>query len=225
MYQSPRQFPYAPQRYAIGVASTASLLGQVLGITGAGFIITAGASYLFQSAPYAIALPAMIVGFVLLMAINGTRANGALSLLLFYLFAACEGVGIAPIVGSYVRGVGPDVVVEAAATTGLGMLLLGGAAWLSSFDFRRLQNLAFGLLIGLMLVGLIQLFVHFVHPQVYAWATLGVFTILTLVDFARIRAGGDGLTPVQMAVQIYLDGINIFLALLRIFGLRSSRDE
>jgi modulator of FtsH protease len=60
---------------------------------------------------------------------------------------------------------------------------------------------------------------------VYAWATLGVFTILTLVDFARIRAGGDGLTPVQMAVQIYLDGINIFLALLRIFGLRSSRDE
>ena len=45
---------------------------------------------------------------------------------------------------------------------------------------------------------------------------------LVLIDFARLRAGGDGLTPVQMATSIYLDAINIFLALLQIFGGRRS---
>ena len=45
-----------------------------------------------------------------------------------------------------------------------------------------------------------------------------------LIDFARLKAGGDGLTPVQMAVSIYLDAINIFLALLQIFGGRRSNN-
>ena len=38
------------------------------------------------------------------------------------------------------------------------------------------------------------------------------------VDFARLRAGGDGLSPVMMATSIYLDAINIFLALCRSSG-------
>jgi modulator of FtsH protease len=220
-YQRPPAGPFGGVGTSI---PTTALLGQVLGITGAGFVITAVASYFCQGVPYGAALIAMLVGFGLLIAINATRANGALSLLLFYLFAACEGVGIAPVINAYVRGIGSDVVVEAAATTGLGMLILGAVAWISSFDFRRLSGIAFGLLLGLVVVGLISLFVAFIHPEVYAWATLAVFTLLTLVDFARIKAGGDGLTPVQMAMQIYLDGINIFLALLRIFGLRSRSD-
>ena len=48
-----------------------------------------------------------------------------------------------------------------------------------------------------------------------------MFTLLTLVDFSRIRAGGDGHTAVELALSIYLDAINIFIALLRIFGSRS----
>ena len=54
--------------------------------------------------------------------------------------------------------------------------------------------------------------------------TLVIFTGLVLIDFARLRAGGDGLTPVLMATSIYLDAINIFLALLQIFGGRRSSD-
>ena len=47
-----------------------------------------------------------------------------------------------------------------------------------------------------------------------------MFTLLVLVDFARIRAGGSGQTAIQLATSIYLDAINIFLALLSIFGGR-----
>jgi len=62
--------------------------------------------------------------------------------------------------------------------------------------------------------------VHFIQPVTYSWIVLVIFAGLVLVDFARIRAGGDGLNPVQMSVQIYLDAINIFLLLLSIFGGR-----
>jgi modulator of FtsH protease len=76
----------------------------------------------------------------------------------------------------------------------------------------------------LVLVGVVSAFTHWIHPTVYSWLTLVIFSGLVLIDFARIRAGGDGFTPVQLAVQIYLDAINIFLALLQIFGGRRSND-
>jgi len=213
MYRSSPQGPVA-------AVSTSSLLGQVLGITGVGFLITAAAAYFFQGVPYGASLIAMLVGFGFLIAINATRANESLSLLMFYLFALCEGIGIAPVINAYVRTIGPDVVVNAAATTGLGMLTLACVVFMTSIDFRRLQGVAFIALIGLVLIGFISLFVRFLHPETYAWLTLVVFTMLVLVDFARIRSGGQGLTAVQLATSIYLDAINIFLALLQIFGGR-----
>ena len=79
-------------------------------------------------------------------------------------------------------------------------------------------------LYGLIVVGVISIFVKFIHPETYAWLTLVIFSGLVLIDFARLRAGGDGLGPVLMATSIYLDAINIFLALLQIFGGRRSSD-
>jgi modulator of FtsH protease len=218
-YQQPRFGPVA------GV-STSSLLGQVLGITGAGFLITAASAYVTQALalPAGLSLIAMLVGFGFLIAISATRRNPALSMLMFYLFTLCEGVGIGPVIGTYARLDGSGVVVDAASTTGLGMLTLASIVYLTSFDYRRLSGIAFGALIALVLVGLISAFTHFLHPGVYAWGTLAVFTLLVLVDFARIRAGGGGATAIELATSIYLDAINIFLAILQILGMRSRDD-
>jgi len=201
-----------------------SLLAQVLGITALGLCVTAFAAWLFQDLAPGIGLVAMIVGFILLISINATRNNEALSLLLFYAFTFCEGVGIAPVIGQYVRAFGPDVVVNAALTTGLGMFALAAIVYATGLDLRRFQGIFMIALIGLVVVGIVSLFVRFIHPETYAWLTLVIFSGLVLVDFARLRAGGDGLTAVQMATSIYLDAINIFLALLQIFGGRRSSD-
>lgn len=222
MYQRPR-YQQRPTVQARAI-NAPSLLGQVLGITAVGFLITALAAYFFPATARGTGLIAMLVGFGLLIAINATRNNAALSLLLFYAFTFAEGIGIAPVIASYIRIDGPGVVVDAAMTTGFGMLILGAVAFTFSIDWRRFQGIAFGAVLALVIVGLLSAFFHFLHPGVYAWLTLGVFTLLTLVDFSRIRAGGDSFTPVQLAVQIYLDGINIFLAFLQLFGNRNSRD-
>jgi len=218
MYQSQRS-PYSST-----TSTTASLLGQVLGITAAGFLVTAVTSYVAAGLPHGIGLVAMLIGFGFLIGISAARRNPALSLLLFYAFAACEGVGIGPVIANYTRVNGSGVVVDAASTTGLGMAVLAALVYLTSFDYRKLSGIAFGALIGLVIVGLIAAFTHFLHPGIYAWATLAVFTLLVLVDFGRIRAGGDGATAIELATSIYLDAINIFLALLSIFGGRSRDD-
>ena len=215
-FQSPPR-PYG----AAPLLSVQSLLGQVLGITAIGLLITALGAYFFQGVSYGIGLGALIVGFLFLIGINATRANPALSLGLFYAFTLLEGIGLAPTIHNYVANFGPDIVVQAAATTGLGMLALACIVYATGLDLRRFQGYVFLALIGLILVGIVSAFTHWVHPSTYAWLTLVIFTALTLIDFARIRAGGDGYTPVQLATQIYLDAINIFLAILQLFGRRS----
>jgi modulator of FtsH protease len=219
---NPRYSGYAPMTGS--TVSSSALLGQVLGITGVGFVITAISAYLFRGVAPAVGLIAFFVGLGMLFIMSAARRNPQVALLWFYAFTFVEGVGLAPTIMRYVNIAGPEVVVNAAATTGFGMLVLGGVAYTFSIDWRRFQGLAFGALILLVLVGIASAFFHFLQPGAYAWATLGIFTLLTLVDFSRIRAGGDGLTAVDLAVSIYLDMINIFLALLQLFGMRSRDD-
>ncbi len=211
-------YQYRQPRPLAGAVPTNALLGQVLGITGAGFLITAVTGFLTQGFPYGASLVATLVGFGFLIAISATRANPGLSMLMFYAFTGCEGIGLGPLIGNYVRLDGSAVVVNAAATTGMGMLALGALAFLTSFDYRRLSGVAFGALVALLLVGIVSAFTHFIAPQAYSWLTLAVFTLLVLVDFARIRAGGAGATAIELATSIYLDAINIFVALLSLFG-------
>jgi modulator of FtsH protease len=209
-----------------GAVSTAGLLGAVLGITGIGFAITAFFAYVGEvmNVPRGVGFIAMIVGFVLLFVMQAARRNQRTALMLFYAFTALWGIGLAPTIGAYVAALGPGVVVDAAATTALGMTCLGLIAYTFSFDWRRLSSIAFGALIALIIIGLVSIFFHFIQPATYDWLVLGVFTLLTLVDFSRIRAGGGGLTAVDLAISIYLDGINIFLALLELLGIRRSND-
>ncbi len=203
---------------------THSLLAQVLGITALGLCVTALAAWLFQDLPPGIGLVAMIAGLILLFSIYGVRRNETLSLVLFYAFTFCEGIGIAPVIGQYVRAFGPDVVVNAALTTGLGMFALAAIVYATGLDLRRFQGIFLVALLGLIVLGIVSIFVRFLHPEVYAWLTLVIFSGLVLIDFARLRAGGDGLTPVLMATSIYLDTVNIFLALLQVFGGRRASD-
>ncbi|HEV3155913.1 MAG TPA: Bax inhibitor-1 family protein [Candidatus Baltobacteraceae bacterium] len=216
----------SPRFQIAGTTSTQTLLGQVLGITAAGFLVTAAASYLtigLALPPFA-SMISLLVGFGFLLAVSWTRANPATSMLMFYLFTACEGIGLGPVIGMYANTLGTGVVVNAALTTGMGMGVLASMVFLTSFDYRKLSGIAFGALVALVLLGIISMFTRVIHPELYAWLTLAVFTLLVLVDFARIRAGGQGATAIELATSIYLDAINIFLALLELAGARRSRD-
>ena len=159
--RSPYGRQYAPQAAGSGV----NLLGQVLGITGVGFLITAVAAYLFRDVSYGVALIAMFGGLAIIFVMNAVRESPQVALLWFYAFTFLEGIGLAPVIAHYARTLGPDVVVNAAGTTGFGMLVLGGVAFVFSVDWRRFSGIALGLLVALLVVGVISIFTHWVHPD------------------------------------------------------------
>ncbi len=162
----------------------------------------------------------IIASFGLIFAIRATRATPALSFSLFLLLAVVMGFEISPWIRMLLGSGQSGVVFNAAITTGVGMGVLGIGAQFLHFNYRRVAGIAGAALLALVLAGVLSMFFHFIQPTVYSYFTLAIFSVLIVVDFMRIRAGGDGMTPVELALGIYLDGLNVFLALTRIFGGR-----
>jgi FtsH-binding integral membrane protein len=201
--------------------ATASLLSKVLWITTVGFLFTAFGAYLapaLMGGGSSIGL--FILTFGLIFAINfATKRSPTLALVLFYVFTLLMGVEVGPLIKAYLHVPGGEAVVfQAALTTAAGMFVMGIVAQFARFDYRKVYSYVFVALIALVVLGVLSMFVHFISPGLYAWATLAIFSVLLLIDFMRLKDGALGLSPVQMALSIYLDALNIFIALLQIFG-------
>jgi len=201
---------------------TASLLAKVLAITACGFFVTA---FGVATAPAWGTLPGMLVVFGLIFAISFARKQSAmLGLGLFLALAYFMGWEIGPLIHRYMRAFGSALVFQAALTTGFGMAALGCISYLFQINYRKIAGIGFAALLVLILLGIASMFLHFLTPDTYSWLTLGIFALLTVGDFARIRAGGDGQSAVSLSLSIYLDAINIFLAILQLLGARRSED-
>ena len=196
--------------------STAGLLAKVLGITSLGFFITA---FGVATAPVWATLPGFIAVIALVFAITlSKKASPTLALGLFLALTYFMGWEIGPLLQRYIHTLGIGIVFQAAATTGVGMGCMGIVAYLFQINYRLILGIGTALLFGLILIGLVSMFFHFLTPNTYSWLTLGVFTLLTIGDFARIRAGGDGASAVVLSLSIYLDAVNIFLAILQLLS-------
>lgn len=220
MYAQPtNQFPRVID---VPREGTAPLLAKVLGITALGFFVTA---FGVATAPLWSMMPGLIAVLVLIFAINGARRRSeGVALGLFLALAYFMGWEIAPIIHMYVRSFGTGLVFNAALTTGMGMTAMACVAYLFHINYRKLSGIAGAALLALIIVGIASMFFHFMAPTTHSWLALGIFTLLTVADFARIRAGGDGMSATQLSVGIYLDAINIFLILMQLMGGGRRRD-
>lgn len=206
--------------------ATASLLSKVLWITTVGFLFTAFGAYIAPEAS-GFSFGIVILSFVLLFAIRwAAQRSPALGLAMFYLFTVVMGVEVGPLIKMYLHlANGQQVVFDAAMTTALGMAVMAMVAQIARFNYQKVGNYAAAALLGLIIVGFISIFFHFLSPGVYAWAGLAIFSVLLLVDFMRLRDSPANSTPVFMALSIYLDALNIFLFLLQIFGNGGGRRD
>jgi modulator of FtsH protease len=197
---------------------TASLLSKVLAITSFGFLVTAVG---VATAPPWSTLPGLIAVFALIFGVRFARKSSpALALGLFLALTYFMGWEIGPFIQRYIHNFGTGLVFNAAATTGAGMAVMGCIAYLFQINYRRIAGIGFAALLLLIVAGIASMFFHFLSPYTYSWLTLGIFSLLTVGDFARIRAGGDGQSAVSLSLSIYLDAINIFLAVLQLVGGR-----
>ena len=224
--------PYSPSE--LGVRPTVQLSNQLLAGAfmwmGAGLLLTAGVSALVltNATLYRIAaelyLPIAIGTFVLAIAIQGviSRISATTALGLFFVYAAAIGLTVGIIVSLYT-----ETSVASAFLSAAGMF--GAAAVYGRTTQRSLLGIGpmLGMgVIGIIVASLVNLFLGSgVIGLIIAIIGVVLFTVLTAYTVQRIGAGDyAALTgsvekgSVLAALHLYINFINIFLFLLRIFG-------
>jgi FtsH-binding integral membrane protein len=120
---------------------------------------------------------------------------------------------------AYYTTTSPAAVWEAAGATGLFILGLGAIGYTTRRDLSALGRISFFALIGLIIFGIVLIFVHIpAANMLYSILGLVIFAGLTLFDFQRLRRTKDLAAAPLIAASIFLDALNVFLFFLRIFG-------
>ena len=225
---------FGPAPSQLGVRPATALAQQLLthafGWMFAGLLLTAGVAAVVQGSEtlttfaYRNFLLLFIGQLAVVVVISGAiqRINATVALGLFFLYAATLGLSVGLIVQAYTTGSVTVAFLSASA-------MFGAAAVYGATTKRSLASLGgilFMGLIGIIVASVLNLFLH--STQV-SWiiSIVGVvlFTALTAYDVQRIQRGDFAAWAGTMekgavigAFHLYLDFINLFFALLRIFG-------
>jgi FtsH-binding integral membrane protein len=204
-----------------------TLVGQVMALLAFSMLFTAGGAVVGRALGPASVILSIVGSIGCLIALYFTRTKPTINLGLFYAFSVFEGMALGLILESYFgRGMGA-VVRNAAFTTGGLVVLLGGYAWTTKRGLSGMANYLFAGLLAVIVAGLVGFFVQStLFQMVLSAVTAVLFSGWVMYDLQRLKqAQGDQSTAVWLAVSIYLDVLNLFLAILRLFGLFGSSDD
>jgi modulator of FtsH protease len=164
-----------------------------------------------------------IAGFACVFGLNiaSTRGNEQLAITLLFGLGLLLGLALGPVLSSYVEA-DPAAVWQAAGATGGFVAGLGAAGYATRRDLSSWYRVLFWALLGLIVFGLVALFVSIPNENII-WSVAGlvIFGGYTVLDFNRLRRA-DVESAVPIAASIFLDVLNIFLFFLTLFG--GSRD-
>ena len=162
-----------------------------------------------------------IVAFAALIAMNFTarRAGSAsLSAGLLLVVGAALGLASSPIL-VYYADTNPQTLWQAGGATALFIAGFGAVGYATRRDLSALARVSFWALVGLIVFGIVLIFVRIPHAQLlYSILGLVIFAGLTVVDFQRLRRSTDLDSAPLLAASIFLDALNVFLFFLRIFS-------
>lgn len=230
------EFPFVgDQRQASIEAEQARFITKVYGWMSIGLALTGTVAYFVASSPILLQMIfgnrlvfwGLIIGELLMvgyLAAAVTRMSAATATLMYLLYAVLNGLTLSLI---FIRYTGASVMGTFLITGGTfaAMSIYG---YFTKQDLTRAGNLLFMALIGLVIASVVNIF--FRNPIMYwiiTYAGILIFVGLTAYDTQKIKEmniiGNEGTEEdhkeaIMGALTLYLDFINLFLYLLRLFG-------
>jgi FtsH-binding integral membrane protein len=196
-----------------------AVFGHVMGLVALTLGCTALGAYITRNATHGAGILLIVGWFACLIGLNVASARGHEQLATGLLFGMglLLGMGLGPILAYYAKSQ-PSVVWQAAGATGGFVAALGSFGYATSRDFSHWARGLFWALLALIVAGIALLFLRIPHAHiVYCVAGLAVFGAFTIFDFNRLRRASYT-SVVPIAAGIFLDILNIFLFMLRLFG-------
>lgn len=164
------------------------------------------------------------LGLVFYLSARIDKLQASTATALFYLYAVLNGVTLTPIFMIYTGS-------SIALTFGITSLTFGAMCvygYVTKQDLSKMGAILFMALIGLILCSIVNLFLHSSAMEwIISIAGVAIFVGLTAWDTQSIKRmvevadpGQTGKIATLGALSLYLDFINLFIYLLRIFGSR-----
>jgi FtsH-binding integral membrane protein len=166
------------------------------------------------------------LGFVLLMSFAFNRLSYTTLIILFITYAALVGVSMSFILLAYTLS---SVFLTFAITAGMfgTMAVVGYTTKTDLTSFGKIMMMG---LVGIIIATIVNMFMQssMLH-YIISYVGVAVFTGLTAYDVQKLKMIGEGTTygdentkklSILGALTLYLDFINLFLMLLRLFGDR-----
>ena len=167
------------------------------------------------------------VGLVVFLSARIQRLAGSTATFLFMLYSALNGATFSAILMAYTM---PSVATVFFITAGtFGAMSLYGLV--TKRDLTGLGGFCMMGLIGVIIASIVNIFMQ--NPMIYmiiSYVGVIVFVGLTAYDTQRLRVMGESVPAddpeavrrgtIMGALALYLDFINLFIMLLRIFGER-----
>jgi FtsH-binding integral membrane protein len=191
------------------------LLGSLISAEGTGLNLF---GYIVMFAP---------LGFVLLMSFGFARLSASAMIGLFILYAAINGISFSFILLAYTASSVLGCFISASAMFGI-MAFMGYTTNKDLTSFGRIMMMG---LIGIVIAMIVNYFLQSERMD-YIISIIGVmvFTGLTAYDVQKLKRVSEGVEyegintasatkmSVLGALTLYLDFVNLFLMLLRLFG-------
>ncbi|PWI58113.1 Bax inhibitor-1/YccA family protein [Sulfoacidibacillus thermotolerans] len=186
-------------------------------------------TYVGQFVPAGFFMPLVIIEFVMLFAASMVRRRQVAGWGFVLAFTFISGMTLTPVLFAYTQMLGVRIVQEAFLITAATFGVTAFVASRKSMDFSWLGQFLFAGILVLVGLSLVNIFVPFSTGFSFGYTYLGiaVFVGYMLFDVNRLTRYGVTVDQVPLVVlQLYLDFVNLFLFILRLFGLnaRSSRD-
>ena len=157
----------------------------------------------------------VILEFALLFGLSLTRRKPGLNLLMLFAFTFMTGITLTPLLAA----VGMGVVAQAFILTAL---ISGGLSLYAMQSTRDFSSWGKPLMIALIILivgSIVNIFLGSPMLQVViAGAGALLFSFMIIYDTQMIIRGAFA-TPVEAAIAIYLDVLNLFISLLQILGI------
>jgi len=162
---------------------------------------------------------------VLFFGLSMTRNKPGLNLAMLFLFTFLTGVSLVPLLASLI-GMGNGAVIgNAFLMTSVLFGALSLFAINSKSDFSSWGKPLFITMIVVLIASLVNYFI-LQSPLMHIVITAGIlllFSIFTIYDTQNIANGAYD-SPVDAAVSLYIDFLNMFTALLQLLGIFGGDD-
>jgi modulator of FtsH protease len=204
---------------AIARDRTRAVFGQVMGLVALTVGCTALGAYVGRNLTGGAGIALFIGAIACMIGLNvaASREHEQLAIGLLFGLGLLLGMAVGPVLAVYAKAQ-PAALWQASGATALFVGGLGAYGYATRRDLSSWARTLFWALLGLILFGLVGVFVAIPHAHIiYAVLGLGIFGAYTIFDFNRLRRASMG-DAVPIAAGIFLDIFNVFLFMLSLFG-------